>query len=92
MPPTNAHYVTPVGAIARGLLAGAVGTAAMDALLFSRYRRGGGESSLGDWERSAGVETWEQAPAPAQVGRRLFEGLFDRKLPPSNGLTRPRAL
>ena len=83
MPPTNAHYVTPVGAIARGLLAGAVGTAAMDALLFSRYRRGGGESSLGDWELSAGVETWEQAPAPAQVGRRLFEGLFDRKLPPS---------
>jgi uncharacterized membrane protein YagU involved in acid resistance len=27
------------------------------------------------------VATWEQAPAPAQVGRRLFEGLFEHKLP-----------
>jgi hypothetical protein len=74
---------TPVGAIGRGLVAGALGTAAMDALLFSRYRRGGGTDHFGDWETSASVSTWEQAPAPAQVGRRLVEGLFDRKLPPS---------
>ena len=33
-------------------------------------------------EFSSGISTWDQAPAPAQVGRRLFEGLFDRKLSP----------
>jgi hypothetical protein len=72
---------TPVGAIGRGLLAGAVGTAAMDALLYERYRRGGGESKAEDWEFSAGLTSWDEAPVPAQVGRRLVEGLFNIELP-----------
>jgi hypothetical protein len=80
---TTAHRVTPVGSVVRGLVAGAVGTAAMDALLFARYRRSGGDSGAEEWETSAGVTTWEQAPAPAQVGRRLVEGLFGVTLPPS---------
>jgi Protein of unknown function (DUF1440) len=75
--------VTPVGAVVRGLIAGAVGTAAMDTLLFARYRRRGGGSNVEEWESSAGVTTWEQAPAPAQVGRRLVEGLFGVTLPPT---------
>jgi len=75
--------VTPLGAVVRGLLAGAAGTAAMDTLLFARYRRSGGRRSAEQWESSAGVTTWEQAPAPAQVGRRVVEGLFDVTLPPS---------
>ena len=29
------------------------------------------------------MTTWEQAPAPAQVGRRVVDGLFDVTLPPS---------
>jgi Protein of unknown function (DUF1440) len=74
---------TPIGAIVGGLLAGAVGTGAMDALLFARYRRGGGELAFEQWELSAGVSSWEQAPAPAQVGKRLVEGLFQIALPPS---------
>ena len=73
---------TPVSAVVRGLLAGAVGTAAMDALLFARYRRGGGETRFADWEFSAGLNGWEDAPAPAHVGKRLVEGLFDIELPP----------
>ncbi len=73
--------VTPLGAIARGVLAGAAGTAAMDALLFARYRKGGGDSSFARWEFSSGISDWEQAPAPAQVGKRLVEGLFERQLP-----------
>jgi hypothetical protein len=77
------QHATPVGAIARGLVAGAVGTAAMDAFLYRRYRRGGGEERFEAWESSAGISDWEQAPAPAQVGRRLVEGLFQRPLPPS---------
>ena len=43
---------TPVGATAEGLIAGAAGTLAMDALLFARYRRAGGESGFGFWEFS----------------------------------------
>ncbi len=73
--------VTPLGAIARGVLAGTVGTAAMDALLFARYRKGGGESSFAPWEFSLGLSDWEQAPAPALVGKRLVEGLFERDVP-----------
>ncbi|MBV9364022.1 MAG: DUF1440 domain-containing protein [Solirubrobacterales bacterium] len=65
----------------RGLIAGAAGTAAMDTFLFLRYRRTGGTTSALEWESSAGVTSWEQAPAPALVGKRLVEGLFAIKLP-----------
>lgn len=75
--------VTPLGAVVRGLVAGAVGTAAMDAFLFARYRRNGGDSSAAEWESSAGVTGWEQAPAPAHVGKRLVEGLFGIELAPT---------
>jgi hypothetical protein len=71
---------TPLGAIAGGLVAGAIGTAAMDTLLFTRYRRGGGENSFREWEFSAGLSSWDGAPAPAQVGKRLVEGLSGREL------------
>ena len=74
--------VTPIGAVARGLVAGAVGTAAMDTFLFARYRRNGGDSSAVEWESSAGVTSWEDAPAPAHVGKRLVEGLFGVALAP----------
>jgi Protein of unknown function (DUF1440) len=72
---------TPVGAIVRGALAGVGGTVAMDLLLFARYKRGGGSDALPTWEFSAEIDTWDQAPPPAQVGRRLVEGLFQRPLP-----------
>jgi hypothetical protein len=54
----------------------------MDALLFARYRRGGGKTRFAEWESSAGVKSWEDAPAPAHVGKRLVEGLFQIELPP----------
>jgi hypothetical protein len=73
--------MSPLGAVARGLVAGAFGTVAMDALWFARYRRGGGESGVAAWEFSSDVSSWDQAPAPAQVGKRLVEGLFERELP-----------
>jgi hypothetical protein len=56
---------------------------AMDALLYAEYRQGGGKTEFSRWEFSSDIESWEQAPAPAQVGKRLFEGLFDRDLPNS---------
>src|ERR1700742_4022576 len=83
-PASRPRTMRPLGAVARGVVAGAVGTAAMDALLFARYRRGGGESDLESWEFSAGLDSWDQAPAPAQVGKRLVEGLFQRQLAPTH--------
>lgn len=75
------HRTTPLGAVVRGAAAGLAGTAAMDLLWYSRYRQSGGEDSFVDWEFSASLKDWENAPAPAQVGRCLFEGLFQRELP-----------
>jgi hypothetical protein len=74
--------LTPMGALVRGLLAGAAGTAAMDAVWYARYRRGGGTSSFPEWETAAGLDSWEGAPAPAQVGKRVVEGLLQRQLKP----------
>jgi hypothetical protein len=72
---------TPLTAITRGLVAGAVGTAAMDLLLFRRYKHDGGEDGFLTWEFSLASSSWDEAPAPAQVGKRLFEGLLQRELP-----------
>jgi hypothetical protein len=55
-----------------GLLAGAIGTAAMDALLYERYRRDGGKDSLWRWEFAGGVLGWDDASAPAQLGRKAL--------------------
>jgi hypothetical protein len=54
----------------------------MDMLWFSRYKRAGGASGFGAWDLSSDVHGWENAPEPAQVGKRLFEGFFARELPP----------
>ena len=35
-----------------------------------------------EWETSAGLSEWEGAPAPALVGKRLVEGLFQVELSP----------
>jgi hypothetical protein len=75
--------VSPLGAVVRGALAGAVGTVALDAVNYAQYRAGGGTEPPWAWEFSAGLDSWDSAPAPAQAGRRLYEGLFQRELPPS---------
>ena len=75
--------VTPVGAIARGAAAGLIGTLAMDVWQYTRYRREHGTEQFPQWELSSDVTAWDKAPAPAQVGRRIVEGLFERKLPDS---------
>ena len=68
--------LTPMGAVARGTVAGALGTLAMDALMYRRYRRDGGAQAFAEWELSAGLDGWDGAGAPAQVGKRVVEGLF----------------
>lgn len=79
--PTSRPTITPLGAVWRGLVAGAVGTAAMDWLWFWRYKRDHGEGSFRSWEFSSGICSWEQAPPPAQIGKRLVEGVFQHEVP-----------
>jgi hypothetical protein len=63
-----------------GAVAGAVGTAAMDLLLYRRYRSAGGDDSVWSWESAAGVTSWQQASAPGQIGRKL-QRLLTRREP-----------
>lgn len=82
------HHPTPLGALVRGIAAGVAGTAAMTAWqeLSSRLR----SSRANESEEAAGrapqaeqqeQDLWENAPAPAVVGKRLIEGLFRRDFP-----------
>ena len=72
--------LTPLGAVAGGFLAGTVGTVALDTYQYLRYRKGGGTDSPLAWEFPS-VETWDQAPAPGQVARRVIEGFTQKPLP-----------
>jgi hypothetical protein len=56
-----------------GLLAGAVGTVAMDLVWYARYRRGGGEDGFLNWEFGSAPTDWDRASAPARVGKLLYE-------------------
>ena len=69
------------GVFARGLVAGAAGAVAMDSVQFARYRRGGGRRPVRDWEFTVEVDDWSQAPATAQIGRQIIEGVARRPWP-----------
>ncbi|HKN50648.1 MAG TPA: hypothetical protein VJ010_10525 [Actinomycetota bacterium] len=73
---------SPLGAIVRGAIAGAAGTAAMDGAQYAQYRRGGGTRPFVAWETSEGLDDWDSAPAPAKLAKRLFEGMAQRELKP----------
>lgn len=69
---------------ARGLVAGAVGTLAMDLVWYARYKPGGGTSNFIDWEFAVGLDSWDNASAPAKVGKLLYETFAHRELPASH--------
>jgi hypothetical protein len=75
-------HETPLGAVIKGAVAGVVGTLAMDLVWFSRYRRSGGDQSFIQWDLASGTDGYENASAPAQVGKRVVEGLFQIELDP----------
>lgn len=78
----RARTLSPLGAVVRGAIAGICGTAAMDLVQYVEYRGGGGDDGFGHWEFEA-VDDWDSAPAPAQVGKRIAEGLLSSEVPPS---------
>jgi hypothetical protein len=57
-------------ALAGGAAAGGLGTLAMDLVWFRRSRAAGDDSTFGEWESTAGAEGFDEAGAPAEVGRR----------------------
>ena len=69
-------HLTPLGALGRGLLAGIAGTAVMTA--YQELMAKANDSKAGD---DAKAPTWEDAPAPAQVARRILKGLFREDVP-----------
>jgi hypothetical protein len=75
----STRRITPLAAVAAGLLSGAVGTIGLDAVHYLKYRRGAGTDGPLAWE-FAPVETWEKAPAPGQVAGRVIEGFTQREL------------
>jgi hypothetical protein len=75
--------------LAAGALSGAAGTAAMDLLLYRRYRRDGGRESGWRWESAEGVTSWDTASAPGQLGQKV-ERLVTRR-PPPDRWARPTA-
>ena len=69
--------------LAMGVLAGAAGTAAMDLVLYLRYRRDGGQESMWQWEFAQDVTSWDKASAPGQLGQKV-ERLVTRQPPPDS--------
>ena len=72
----------PIGSIVRGVAASAVGTLTMDSSLYRAYRRDGGDAAFPDWESSEGVVSWEDAPAPALVAKKLLEAVLTNEVSP----------
>jgi hypothetical protein len=71
--------LTPVQVVVRGALAGAAGTVAMDIVSYALHRSSSGNQPPLQWE-FGGPSTWDAVAAPAQVGRRLYEGYMQRTL------------
>jgi hypothetical protein len=74
--------MTALRSILRGVAASAVGTLAMDTWLYRDYQRGGDNESFPDWEFSAGLDSWEDAPAPARAAKKVLESVLGHDLSP----------
>ena len=74
--------MSAIDPILRGVAASAVGTLAMDASIYRRYRHDGDTEPFPAWESSEGLTSWEKAPAPARVARRFLQRALKRDVPP----------
>jgi hypothetical protein len=67
----------PVGALARGVLAGLAGTALMTAYQEAFARARGGSAVA---EQMKEPRTWAEAPAPAQLAKKVSEGVLHKRI------------
>jgi hypothetical protein len=72
---------TPLGAIRRGLLGGAVGTAAMTAWQNLSSKLAESDSGSGGSFAGEPKDPWKEAPAPAKVAKRVAAGVFEKEIP-----------
>jgi hypothetical protein len=73
------RQVTPLGAVGRGLAAGLLGTVAMTGwqLLAAKLRSGDeAEGSAAEPAVDKPVDPWQEASVPAQLAKRVIEGVF----------------
>jgi uncharacterized membrane protein YagU involved in acid resistance len=54
----------------------------MDVWLYRAYRQGGGDAAVAGWESSEGLVSWDNAPAPALLAKRLLEGALKHEVSP----------
>jgi hypothetical protein len=54
----------------------------MDLIWYRRAQQRGSSRSFVEWETARGLDNWEDAPVPAQVGRRALEGVLQTDLDP----------
>lgn len=76
---------TPLGAVARGIVAGVVGTGCMTLAqtLPAKLRSSGGGSQAGQSDQQQGrQDPWEQASTPAKLAKRISEGIFHHEVSP----------
>ena len=71
-----------LGSIARAVAASALGTLAMDASLYRRYRHNGSDAAFAGWESSDGLVSWDDAPGPALVGKLVLERVLQHEVSP----------
>ncbi|HEY9376035.1 MAG TPA: DUF1440 domain-containing protein [Jiangellaceae bacterium] len=74
--------VSTLDSMLLGAAATAFGTLAMDTWLYRGYRRDGGNADFPGWEFSEGLVSWENAPAPALLAKRLLEGVLKQEVSP----------
>jgi uncharacterized membrane protein YagU involved in acid resistance len=75
---------SPLGAIARGIAAGVVGTGVMTLAqtLPSKLQSSGGGDGGSQDEGEQQQQTWDEASAPAKVAKKVSEGVFDHEVSP----------
>jgi hypothetical protein len=74
--------VTTLGSMLRGVAAAGFGTLAMDTWLYRGYRDDGGEAGFVSWESSEGLTSWDNAPGPALVAKKLLGAVLGHEVPP----------
>jgi hypothetical protein len=66
---------SPVRRAVLGAIAGVAGTVAMDLVWYARARRDGTDARFVDWELVRDLDSWDAAPAPGKMGRKIVATL-----------------